>query len=72
MPLQFDVSDNSDENMAIRGRYGAVTLPAVVFLDTNGNVLGRVTDLVEPEELLEIIRPAARALRASTDQAKTP
>lgn len=72
VPLQFDVSEGSDADMERRARYGAATLPAVVFLDTNGNVVGRLKDLVEPEQLLDIVRPAARALRAGSDQARTP
>ena len=69
VPLQFDVSEGTDEDMARRARYGAATLPAVVFLDTEGNVLGRVKDLVEPDEILDIIRPAARKVRAANAQA---
>ncbi len=70
VPLQFEVSEGTDEDMAARERYGAGTLPAVVFLDTHGNVLGRVKDLVKPGELLDIVRPAARKVRAAKDQAK--
>lgn len=72
VPLQFDVSAGTDEDMGRRARYGAATLPAVVFLDPDGNVLGRIKYLVEPEEMLDIVRPAARKVRAATDQAKQP
>lgn len=72
VPVQFDVSENSDENLAIRARYGAITLPAVVFLDTSGNVVGRIQNLIEPEDMLDIVRPAARKVRTAGDQAKTP
>jgi len=71
VPLQFDVSEGTDEDMARRGRYGAKTLPAVVFLDTEGNVLGRISDLMEPDEVLGIVRPAARKIRAAKAQAAT-
>jgi len=71
VPLQFDVSEGSDADMERRARYGAATLPAVVFMDTQGNVLGRVTDLLEPDEFLEVVRPAGRRVSAN-DQAKQP
>jgi hypothetical protein len=41
-------------------------------MDTQGNVLARVTDPLEPEELLEIVRPAGRRIAATTDQANKP
>ncbi len=72
VPIQFDVSKNDDQDMERRGRYGATTLPAVVFMDTEGNVLGRVKDLMEPEELLEIVVSAGRRIGAKTEQAKQP
>lgn len=72
VPLQFDVSENSDENLALRARYGATTLPAIVFLDTKGQVIGRIKDLVEPEEMLDVVRPAGRKVRTGNEQAKQP
>ncbi len=72
VPLQFDVSEGSDADMERRARYGAATLPAVVFMDTQGNVLGRVTDLLEPDEFLEVVRPAGRRVSTAGDQAKQP
>jgi len=72
VPLQFDVSKSDDTDMERRARYGAATLPAVVFMDTEGNVLGRVKDLMEPEEFLEIVRPAGRRVGGKSDQAKQP
>jgi thiol:disulfide interchange protein DsbD len=65
VPIQFDVSDFTDENNALKERYGAKTLPAVIFLDTQGNVVARLKDLVEVEEMLEILGPAKRKVRAS-------
>jgi thiol:disulfide interchange protein DsbD len=71
VPLQFDVSKSDDTDMERRARYGATTLPAVVFMDTKGNVLGRVKDLVKPEEFLRILRPAASQVTAATGLAPT-
>lgn len=62
VPLKFDVTDSTDANMETRGRYKANTLPAVVFMSVDGTVLGRVNKMMEPEEILEIIRPAASKL----------
>ncbi len=61
--LKLDVSENSDRDMELRGKYGAVELPSVVFLDPEGNVLGRVTDMMEPAAMLEIVNPAAAQIR---------
>jgi thioredoxin:protein disulfide reductase len=61
VPLKIDVTNNSDEDMEKRQRYGAGTLPSVVFLDTDGNVLSRVTTMLEPDEMLEVVREANRA-----------
>jgi len=63
VPLKFDVSDGTDADMAMRNKYGAATLPAVVFLDTDGNVLARVRTEVGPSELVEIMAPAIAKLR---------
>ena len=63
VPLKFDVSQGTDADQAIRDKYGATTLPAVVFLDTEGRVLARVQTEVDPEELIKIVTPAVAALR---------
>jgi thiol:disulfide interchange protein DsbD len=74
VPVQFDVSQGSDEDMALRARYGAETLPAVVFLDSEGKVLARVKDLVDEDCMLDLVQPAAKdARKAGSDkQAKAP
>ena len=63
VPLKFDVSQGTDADQAIRDKYGATTLPAVVFLDTEGRVLARVRTEVDPEELIKLVTPAVAALR---------
>ena len=57
--LKFDVTTSTDADLAVRSKYGADTLPAVVFIDTEGNVLQRVRKLTEKDELLDVVRAAA-------------
>lgn len=64
VPLQFDVSELSDANMARRNTYGAKTLPSVVFLDPEGNVLARMAD-ASPAVILQRIAQARTALRSA-------
>ena len=70
--LKLDVSEGNAEDKEHQKNYGATTLPAVIFLDTSGNVLGRVKTLVEPDAMLEVVRPAARKLRTTNAAARTP
>jgi hypothetical protein len=37
-------------------------------MDTEGNVLGRVKDMIEPDEMLEIVHPAATRISAPSAQ----
>lgn len=58
--LKFDVTKDSDDNNEKKARYGAETLPAVLFIDpTDGTVLQRIRKEIDDIELLEIIRRAA-------------
>jgi thioredoxin:protein disulfide reductase len=43
VPLKFDVTRPTDENFELQERYGAHALPSVIFLDAEGNELGRIT-----------------------------
>jgi thioredoxin:protein disulfide reductase len=43
VPLKFDVTQPTDENFDLQDRYGAHALPSVIFLDAEGNELGRIT-----------------------------
>lgn len=70
VPLRFDVSELSDENNALKERYGAKTLPAVIFMDTQGNVVARLKDLVEVDEMLNVLAPAKQKVRAGRLQSK--
>jgi thioredoxin:protein disulfide reductase len=70
VPLKFDVTESSDQNLERRSRYGADTLPSVVFMSTDGRVLGRIHKMVEPDEMLKVVVPAAKKLGAGPTAAK--
>jgi thiol:disulfide interchange protein DsbD len=44
VPLKIDVSDQDEEDQRLQEKYGAPVLPAVIFLDGDGNELGRYTN----------------------------
>ena len=71
VPLKLDVTEDTEANDELRARYGAATLPSVIFLDTKGHVLGRVKKLLEPDQMLRVVRPAARQI-AERSAAKAP
>jgi thiol:disulfide interchange protein DsbD len=60
--LKLDVSTANADTQAKRDRYGAVTLPSVIFLDTNGHVLGRVNKKLEAGEMMDVLNPAIAKL----------
>jgi thiol:disulfide interchange protein DsbD len=64
VPLKFDVSNDDATSAQRRTRYKAGTLPAVVFLSADGHTVGRVDHMMEPDELLGVLRPAVTKLRA--------
>lgn len=66
VPLKLDVSDSNDANQALQARYDAKTLPAVIFVHPDGTELGRIKEMVEPEEMLDVVRPAARRIRSTS------
>jgi thioredoxin:protein disulfide reductase len=66
VPLKFDVTENTDANIALRDKYdrnGTTELPLVVFIDARGRILDRVRSMKEPDEMLRIVRPAVKLLR---------
>jgi hypothetical protein len=67
--IGVDVSDGTDQDQERKDRYKAPTLPAVVFLDSEGNRLAHVKQMLEAEEMLKVLRPAIRKLKA---RAQTP
>jgi thiol:disulfide interchange protein DsbD len=66
VPLKFDVTAGTDEDLARRTKYGAETLPAVLFLDTDGNVLQRVKKMTEVDEMRELVVQATKRTALAT------
>jgi thiol:disulfide interchange protein DsbD len=66
VPLKFDVSEDDDLSTDRRTRYNAGTLPAVVYLAPDHREVGRIDHMMEPDQLLEVIGPAATKLRSGT------
>ena len=64
VPLKLDVSDmGSPANIEKQARYDAKTLPAVILMDTRGNVLARIDKVIGPDEMLAKVRAAAALLK---------
>lgn len=63
VPLKFDVSEDNDANAARRDRYGVTGLPTVVFITTDGHVVGRALKVLEAGALLRVVQAAADAVR---------
>jgi thiol:disulfide interchange protein len=63
VPLKFDVSEDNAKNSERRERYDAGTLPSVIFIGTDGTLLGKIDREMEADEMLEVLTPAAEALR---------
>ncbi len=73
IPLKFDVSDGTDTDEALQKRYQATTLPAVLFLDSDGNELLRYTGKSpDAKSMLKTIAEARTALRSSKKTAQAP
>jgi thiol:disulfide interchange protein DsbD len=63
IPLQLTDNVLSDSELdKVRARYGVDTWPGAVFITVDGEVLGRVKHLIEPDDMLEIVRPAVQKL----------
>ena len=59
VPLMADVTDDDDATgRALREKYVIATLPAVVFVTTDGKVVGRITELVDAAGLTAAIAAA--------------
>lgn len=61
--IKVDVTRETDQQTALRTRFGADTLPAVLLLSPEGKVLQRVTELVGPEQFLPMVRRALAQTR---------
>jgi thioredoxin:protein disulfide reductase len=70
VPLKFDVTTDNDANTAKKLRYDSVTLPSVIFMTADGKVLGRVRKMMEPDEILTVIKPAIKKLNETNVRAQ--
>jgi thioredoxin:protein disulfide reductase len=66
VPLKFDVSDDNELSAERRGRYKAGTLPAVVYLGTDGRTVARIDRMMEPDEIMPVLQAAVAKLRAGS------
>jgi thiol:disulfide interchange protein DsbD len=64
VPLKFDVSEDNDTSAERRSRYQAGTLPSVVYLSTDGHTVGRVNRMMEPDEMLPMLKLASARVHA--------
>ena len=71
VPLRFDVSDGNDADLERKSRYGADTLPAVIFMSKERVLLARVSEEVKVDQMLNVVRPAAARIKgvATTEPA---
>jgi thiol:disulfide interchange protein DsbD len=72
VPLKLDVTDDTERNDQLREKYGAATLPSVIFLDTKGRVLARVNRYLEPDPMMRVVRPAVKQLAELAAPAPPP
>jgi thiol:disulfide interchange protein DsbD len=68
VPLKLDVSKGTDQDTALQEKYGAETLPAVIFLDDQGHELGRVRQYVAPDDFHCVLDQAAEKVKARAKQ----
>jgi thioredoxin-related protein len=69
VPLKYDVSEDTDEDRAHQEKWNARTLPAVIFLDVDGNELARVSEYQPPARFLKTLEPAVQRLRGQATAA---
>lgn len=66
VPLKFDVSNDDATSAERRARYKAGTLPAVVYISTDGHPVARVDHMMQPDELSQLLDPAISQLRSGS------
>lgn len=70
--LKVDVSAGTAADREMQARYDAQTLPAVIFLNTDGTQLGRVNKYVDAGPFLKVVNEAVTTLRAVSMAAGEP
>jgi len=68
VPLKLDVSKDTASNQALQEKYGAETLPAVIFLDDQGHEVARVRTFVAPADFQCVLDQAAEKVRARANK----
>jgi thiol:disulfide interchange protein DsbD len=53
---KVDVTEDTDENAALKERYGADTLPFIVLLDRDGKPAQKWNRVIEPGELVDVLK----------------
>ena len=59
VPLKVDVTEETDVGLKLKDKYGAPTLPAIVFVDpTTGDIYQRITKEVGDKEMIRVMKLA--------------
>jgi len=64
VPLKFDVSRQDDASTEHQETYQAPTLPAVVYVSVDHKPVGRIDHMMEPDEMMPVLKQAVTALRS--------
>jgi thiol:disulfide interchange protein DsbD len=72
VPLKFDVSDDTEQNDALKHRFEATNLPAVRFRDADNNPIGEINKEIGRGAALEAIQAASSKLHAARTRAANP
>jgi len=70
VPLKFDVTANNEANDAKKATYKVITLPGVVFLTPDGDVLARIDNEVDDSDAMLAIVQSAVSHTASNPCAR--
>jgi len=68
VPLQFDMTMQTDADAALLKKYAAGT-PTVIFFTADGREIGRVLEYQSPSKFMKTLAPAVEAVRAQRDAA---
>jgi len=64
VPLKFDVSEATDEDDELQEKFNAANLPAVIFLGPDRTEYGRVSEYLDADDFMKVLRPATEKLRS--------